>query len=134
MPRRRDRADSPVPGRRISRREEMSLATALFHWINGFAGHSRVLDAIMIAVANYSPIVFAVVLLGCWAQWRPDWQRAAALAGVPALVALGVGQLVGMLLPRARPYLVTSATVLVTHAPDTSFPSDHALLAFAVTT
>jgi undecaprenyl-diphosphatase len=112
----------------------MSFDTALFHWINGFAGHSRVLDAIMIAVANYSPIVFAVVLLGCWAQWRPDWQRAAALAGVAALVALGVGQLVGMLLPRARPYLVTSATVLVTHAPDTSFPSDHALLAFAVTT
>jgi undecaprenyl-diphosphatase len=112
----------------------MSLDTALFHWINGFAGHSRVLDAIMIAVANYSPIVFAAVLLGCWAKWRPDWQRAAALAGVAALVALGVGQLVGMLLPRARPYLATSATVLVTHAPDTSFPSDHALLAFAVTT
>jgi undecaprenyl-diphosphatase len=112
----------------------MSFDTALFHWINGFAGHSRVLDAIMIAVANYSPIVFAVVLLGCWAQWRPDWQRAAALAGVAALVALGVGQLVGMLLPRARPYLATTATVLVTHAPDTSFPSDHALLAFAVTT
>jgi membrane-associated phospholipid phosphatase len=39
-----------------------------------------------------------------------------------------------MLLPRARPYLVTSATVLVMHAPDTSFPSDHAILAFALTT
>jgi undecaprenyl-diphosphatase len=112
----------------------LSADTALFHWINGFAGHSRMLDAIMIAVAAYSPIVFAVVLLACWARWRPDWQRAAALAGVAALVGLGAGQLVGILLPRARPYLVSSATVLVTHTPDTSFPSDHAILAFAVTT
>jgi undecaprenyl-diphosphatase len=112
----------------------LSADTALFHWINGFAGHSRLLDALMIAVAADAPIVFAVVLLACWARWRPDWQRAAALAGVAALVALGIGQLVGMLLPRARPYLVTNATVLVTHAPDTSFPSDHALLAFVVTT
>jgi undecaprenyl-diphosphatase len=106
----------------------LSTDAAVFHWINGFAGHSRMLDAIMIAIANYSPII------ACWAHWRADWQRAAALAGVAALVGLGVGQLVGMLLPRARPYLVTSATVLVMHAPDTSFPSDHAILAFALTT
>lgn len=111
----------------------LSADTALFHWINGFAGHSRLLDTLMIAVAAYAPIVFAVVLLACWARWRPDWQRAAALAGVAALVGLGIGQLVGMLLPRARPYLVSPATVLVAHAPDTSFPSDHAILAFAVT-
>jgi undecaprenyl-diphosphatase len=112
----------------------LSIDTALFHWINGFAGDARLLDAIMIAVADYSPILFALVLLACWASWRPYWQRTAALAGSAALAGLGVGQIVGMLLPRARPYLVTSATVLVVHAPDTSFPSDHAILAFAVTT
>lgn len=112
----------------------MSVDTAVFHWINGLAHRSGALDAIMIAVASDAPIVFAVVLLACWARWRPEWQRAAALAGVAALSGLALGQVVGRLLPRARPYLVTSATVLVTHAPDTSFPSDHAILAFAVTT
>jgi membrane-associated phospholipid phosphatase len=55
------------------------------------------------------------------------------LAGIAALLALGVGQLVGFALPRPRPYLVTAATVLVPHAPDTSFPSDHAILVGAVT-
>jgi undecaprenyl-diphosphatase len=106
---------------------------ALFNWLNGFAGHTPWLDALMIVCAKYAPVVFALVLLGCWLRWRPDWQRAAALAGVAALLALGIGQLVGMAFPRARPYAVTAATVLVPHAPDTSFPSDHAILALAVT-
>jgi undecaprenyl-diphosphatase len=111
----------------------LSIDSALFHAINGLAGRSHLVDAIMIAIANYAPIVFAVVLLACWARWRPAWQRAAALAGVAALGGLGVGQIVGILLPRPRPYLATNAIVLVAHAPDTSFPSDHAILAFAVT-
>lgn len=111
----------------------LSIDLALFHRINGLAGHVAWLDALMIACAKYAPVVFAVVLLGCWATWRPKLQRAAALAGVAALVALGIGQVVGMMLPRARPYDVTTATVLVLHAPDTSFPSDHAILALAVT-
>lgn len=105
---------------------------SLFHWLNGFAGHERSLDDLMIAAAKYSPFVIAAVLLACWATWRPAWQRAAALAGLAALLALGVGQLIGAAFPRARPYQVTTATVLVTHAPDTSFPSDHATLCLAV--
>lgn len=38
-----------------------------------------------------------------------------------------------MLLPRPRPYLATTAKLLGTHAADTSFPSDYAILALAVT-
>ena len=73
-----------------------------------------------------------LVLVACWLRWRPEWQRAAALAGLAALLALGIGQLVGMAFPRARPYAVTTATALVPHAPDTSFPSDHATLALSI--
>jgi undecaprenyl-diphosphatase len=111
-----------------------STDLALFLWINHFAGHSRWRDAVMVACANYAPLVFAAILLGCWATWRPRLQRVAALAGAAALLALGIGQVVGMAFPRPRPYEVTQATVLVAHAPDTSFPSDHAILVFAVTT
>ena len=110
-----------------------SIDLALFHWLNGLARQMPWLDDIMIGCARYAPVVFALVLVACWLRWRPDWQRAAALAGVAALLALGTGQLVGMAFPRARPYAVTTATVLVPHAPDTSFPSDHATLALAVT-
>src|SRR5512143_173052 len=105
-----------------------SADLALFHQINGLAGHHQALDLLMVAFASYAPAFYALVLLGCWLTWRPSWQRTAAIAGGAALVALGVGQLVGFALPRARPYLVTAATVLVPHGPDTSFPSDHAIL------
>ena len=110
-----------------------STDLALFHWINGFAGRWSGLDLLMIATTRYSPIIYAAVLLACWAGWRAPWQRGAALAGAASLVALGLGQLGNLVFPRARPFVVTAATLLVPHAPDSSFPSDHAILAFAVT-
>ena len=105
---------------------------ALFHWINGFAGRWSALDFVMVTITRTSPIIFAAVLLACWGRWRASWQRGAALAGVAALVALGLGQLGNLAFPRARPFVVTETTVLIPHAPDPSFPSDHAILAFAV--
>lgn len=110
-----------------------STDLALFHWINGFAGRWHSLDFLMAATTRYSPIIFASVLLACWARWRAPWQRGAALAGIAALLALGLGQLGNLIFPRSRPFVVTVSTVLIPHAPDPSFPSDHAILAFAVT-
>ena len=106
---------------------------ALLSWLNGFAGHAPWLDAVMIACTTYSPMIVALVLVGCWVCWRPAWQRAAVVATCAALLALGVGQLIGLALPRARPFTVLPVTLLMAHAPDPSFPSDHATLAFAVT-
>ena len=53
-------------------------------------------------------------------------------AGISALVALGLGQIVGYAFPRDRPYLAHHVSLLITHSPDTAFPSDHTTLAFAV--
>lgn len=108
--------------------------TALFRALNGAAGHHAALDAAMIACANFAPVLFALLLVALWLAWRPSWQRGAFLAGAAALVALGLGQVIGRLLPRPRPYeALPGARLLVPHSPDTSFPSDHATLAFAVT-
>jgi undecaprenyl-diphosphatase len=111
----------------------MSPDVELFRWINQFAGHTPWLDAVMVACATWSPTIFALVLVGCWIRWRPEWQRAAARAALAALLSLGVGQLIGLAVLRPRPFTVMPATVLVPHAADSSFPSDHATLALAVT-
>lgn len=104
----------------------------LLHALNDLAGRWAALDAVMILLARYSPVVLAAVLAALWLTWRPRNQREALLAGVASLIALGVGQVIGMLVPRDRPYLTEHVRLLVPHAPDTSFPSDHATLAFAV--
>ena len=104
----------------------------LFFAINRLAGHGAALDALMVASAKYLPTVFALALVALWLTWRPQNQRGAFLAGASALFALGIGQLVGMAFPRPRPYLTHQVTLLISRSTDTSFPSDHATLGFAV--
>ncbi|HEV7593632.1 MAG TPA: undecaprenyl-diphosphatase [Gemmatimonadaceae bacterium] len=109
-----------------------SLDYTLFRAVNGVAGRSAALDSVMIASAKYLPIVFALALVVLWLSWRPRNQRGALLAGVSALIALGLGQLIGKALPRPRPYLSHTVNQLIPPSLDTSFPSDHAILGFAV--
>ena len=109
-----------------------SLDYTLFHAINGLVGRSPALDALMIGSAKYLPIVFALALVALWLSWRPRNQRGALLAGVSAFSALGLGQLIGKAFPRPRPYLSHSVNQLIPRSLDTSFPSDHAILGFAV--
>lgn len=109
-----------------------SIDYTLFHALNGFAGRSSALDALMIGSAKYLPMVFALALLALWISWRARNQRGAFLAGVSALIALGLGQLIGKAFPSPRPYLTHTITQLIPPSLDTSFPSDHAILGFAV--
>jgi undecaprenyl-diphosphatase len=104
----------------------------LFSGINGLAGRSAALDAIMIGCAKYLPVVFALALVALWLTWKPQNQRGGFLAGASALIALGLGQIVGHALPRPRPYLAHPVNLLISRSTDTSFPSDHATLGFAV--
>lgn len=109
-----------------------SADSTLFEKINGMAGANGAADWLMVSVAKYSPIVIAIVLVILWLRWRRDTQRASALAATAALIALGVGQMVGRLFPRARPSDAVPAHLLLPRSLDVSFPSDHATLAFAV--
>src|SRR6202040_3095090 len=124
---------NPVDDRATGRVHEMSSTDyGLFSSINGLAGRSVALDAVMVGSAKYLPIVFALALIALWMTWKPQNQRGAFLAGASGLIALGIGQLVGRALPRPRPYLVHSVNLLISRSVDTSFPSDHATLGFAV--
>jgi undecaprenyl-diphosphatase len=109
-----------------------SLDYILFRAVNGLAGRSSAVDALMIASAKYLPLVFALALVALWLTWRHRNQRAAFLAGASALIALGIGQLIGLAFPRPRPYLSHAVHQLIPPSLDTSFPSDHATLGFAV--
>lgn len=109
-----------------------SLDYSVFRAVNGWAGKSAALDALMVGCAKYLPVVFALALIALWLSWRPRNQWAALLAGISAFVALGLGQLIGKAMPRPRPYLSHTVHQLIPRSLDTSFPSDHATLGFAV--
>jgi len=101
----------------------------LFQQINGLVGQIPWLDSFMTLVARYLPVVFALFLVGLWLTRE---QRVALLAGISAILALGLGQIINSIFLRARPYTVYATHLLVDRTSDPSFPSDHATLAFAI--
>jgi undecaprenyl-diphosphatase len=112
---------------------------AAFRLLNGLAGHSAGLDRLAMLVAQYGAWAFAGVLLWLWGL-RPDApgkladRTAAARGAVGSALALATGQVVIRIFPRPRPFAAHAVRLLIPPSPDPSFPSDHALAAFAIAT
>ncbi len=109
----------------------------IFRWINDLAPHTAWAHGALKLYAKDGIVVFAALLVVAYLDARRhDDHQALAMtlwAGASALVALGVGQLIGGAVDRARPYDALSAVhVLVARTTDFSFPSDHATVAGAV--
>lgn len=114
----------------------MGVNEAIQGWINGLAGYSGLLDGLMKAAAN--DLVYLVVPLLVLLWFWPSAQRAAnQRVAVAVIIAVALGEagqhLVGELRYTDRPYVVDSGTrLLISHAPNNSFPSGHTSFAFAV--
>lgn len=109
----------------------------LFRWINRLAGRTGWAHGFFTAYAKYGIVLFAAVLLVAYLDGRQQGDLRAVSgsvwAAVAALVALGIGQLIGGVIDRTRPYnAMTGVHLLVDKTSDFSFPSDHATVAGAV--
>src|SRR4051795_13638482 len=84
------------------------MDSSLFRWINRFADRTGWAHGVFKANAGYGIVLFAVVLVIAYLDGRHHADLAAVAgsvwAALAALVALGVGQLVGGAVDRARPY------------------------------
>lgn len=77
--------------------------------------------------------VAPLVTLGLLLAWIKGRSRFALLDAVVAgLLGLGLVQIIGALAYRPRPFEVGLGLNLMSHAPENSFPSDHATLMFAL--
>jgi membrane-associated phospholipid phosphatase len=107
--------------------------------VNGFARHTGWLHAAMMDYAVDGGIVLLALLLvvGWWlARRRRDARAMAAAlwAAAGAVIALGLAQPVNHAAAEARPWQsLPHALILAGHSTDFSFPSDHAVMAGAVT-
>jgi undecaprenyl-diphosphatase len=113
------------------------MDSSLYRWINRLADRTGWAHGLFKANAGYGIALSAVLLLVTYLDGRQhdDLTAVAASvwAGAAALVALGIGQLIGGAVDRLRPYeTMSNVHVLVDKTTDFSFPSDHATVAGAV--
>ena len=114
------------------------LDKTLFLDVNRFAGHTGWLHSPLLAYATYGVGLFALLLIAGWwlARRRNDLAvvSAALWAGAGTLLAVVVAQPINHLVAEARPWRsLPHALILAGHSTDFSFPSDHAVMAGAVT-
>ncbi|GBE58219.1 undecaprenyl-diphosphatase BcrC [bacterium BMS3Abin01] len=108
----------------------------LFQLVNGAAGRYGALDSLFLFFAEYGAFIFPAALLFIWFRSgkakREDYQSV-LLAVVAAALGLLIAQLIGHIYFRPRPFSTHLVTLLLNRSPDPSFPSDHTVFAFAIT-
>lgn len=125
----------------------LQLNYSAFQEINAPAGSNSLLDIIMIFCANWLIFFFPLVLILLWGKparlrKKPippgvaevlQERRAAVLwAAIACLIAYALNLLIEQFLFEPRPFVTYHVHLLITHAADSSFPSDHTAWAFAV--
>ncbi len=115
-----------------------SLDTTWYRSVNEFARDSGWAHGVLGNYANWAGLVLlALLLVAGWllGRRRPEAPRLTAtafLVGVGAVLALLANQAIGPAVARTRPcHALAHVEVLLHCASDSSFPSDHAMIAGA---
>lgn len=115
----------------------MDPDTRIFYYINDFARDTPWLHPVVSTYANDGVAVFAVFLLaGWWIARRTDdpaAMTAALWAPIGVLVAVAINQPIANTINATRPCNALPHIVILHCNTDGGFPSDHAMMAGAVT-
>jgi undecaprenyl-diphosphatase len=82
--------------------------------------------------AEYLPLIFAVWLVILWLKKEKIYKNIALLAGYSMLTDLSLNFMVTIFYFHPRPFMEDMGILLVQHAAETSFPSDHATLMLSI--
>lgn len=105
----------------------------LFQAINRRSRRSSPIDFLMILLSNKLRYVFLFVLIFMW--FRNDFSKRFAFHAVlSAGVALFLNMLIKLFYFKPRPFVKHRVGILIPSKTDSSFPSKHTMLAFAVST
>jgi undecaprenyl-diphosphatase len=108
----------------------------LFQAINQYAGRVPWLDNALILIGENLLYVMALSLLVLWflsyGHTQRENRRTVICALLTAAFSYGIAQLISALYDHPRPFVTYEVHQLVAHAADSSFPSDHAILSFAL--
>lgn len=76
-------------------------------------------------IANYLIFLVPLVLVLMWLSGDARQRTIAIRACAITLLTLGVNQVIGLVWPHPRPFVIGLGHTFLAHAPDPSFPSDH---------
>jgi PAP2 superfamily. len=76
-------------------------------------------------IADYVIYLVPLSLIAIWLFGNEHQREVAVRAFCVTLLALGLNQILGMVWPHPRPFVMGIGHTFLEHAPDSSFPSDH---------
>ncbi|MFC0474874.1 undecaprenyl-diphosphatase [Robertmurraya beringensis] len=105
----------------------------LFKIINQYSGRFSPLDFLMIFVSNKTRYVFVFMLIFMWFKNGPH-RKAVYNAGLSAGIMLFLHTLIKLFYFKPRPFVKRRVGILIPSKRDSTFPSKHTLLVFAIST
>jgi undecaprenyl-diphosphatase len=109
-----------------------NLDYQIFHLINEQANSLSALNGLMRFFAEDAQYVFALALLLYWFSRNTLNRKMVLSAAVSASLGMGISFIIGHLMYRDRPFVTHTVIQLIKHPANASFPSDHAIGAFAL--
>jgi len=110
--------------------EQFNVSAFLF--VNQYAGKSKMLDSILITAVDMMPYLFVMVLLYLWFSSNIEKKQASLNAVMSVALGMLTSNVISMFYYNPRPFVENLGVQLIEHAPDSSFPSDHATFTFSV--
>lgn len=104
----------------------------LFQAVNDFAGNHPFLDGLMVFVTERALIIYALVLLSIWFFGKEKYKYTVVYAAITGVLGLFINFVIGQIYFEPRPFVTHDVHLLVKHAADASFPSDHTTGAFSL--
>ncbi|GAB6045812.1 undecaprenyl-diphosphate phosphatase BcrC [Caminibacter profundus] len=102
----------------------------LFLLINSFAGKNHLVDLFFISAAEFLPYLF--ILVEVYFYFFAKKKNEAIFAFYSAVFGLLINQIISLVYFHNRPFMDGIGTLLINHAPENSFPSDHTTFLFAI--
>jgi len=109
-----------------------SLNHTLFLWLNAPERPSAL--ALMLATFFAEQLIWAVPILICigWLRGSKAIRKAMLVVTASGLLGLLINQAIGLAWTHPRPFMIGLGHTLIPHIADSSFPSDHLTLWWAV--
>ena len=105
---------------------------ALFLWLNASEHPNTLLLILATFFAEYAIWVIPALIGIGWLRGSEHTRKVLLEATASGLAGLLINQIIGLIWQHPRPYMIGLGHTFIPHAADSSFPSDHLTLLWAV--